>query len=197
MSDAQATPADELKWQILDPCTPKNEREHWAAREITRLRLLIRNEQIKPPFDVTDDMTTEFAIDIAERDRRIAELDVEIAQFMQENHGKTDVEFWQKRYYERRTQVFELEKKAHTSILEDIHGVSEMVEDQKARIAELEAENRQLRVRLRTLFYERLPNGVKIADLVDERMGLAIHALLQEEVAGGESEQSQEEQCDV
>ena len=43
MSDAfgkenQATPTATLEQQILDPNHPKNEREWWAAAEITRLR---------------------------------------------------------------------------------------------------------------------------------------------------------------
>ena len=32
------TPADSLEQQIIDPSFPKNEREWWAAEEITRLR---------------------------------------------------------------------------------------------------------------------------------------------------------------
>lgn len=36
------------------------------ADEIERLRKLIRCEQIEPPFDATDDMTTEFAVELAE-----------------------------------------------------------------------------------------------------------------------------------
>jgi hypothetical protein len=35
---SQATPADELRRQIMDPNIPKSEREWWAAHEIKRLR---------------------------------------------------------------------------------------------------------------------------------------------------------------
>lgn len=38
----QATPASTLEQQIMDACVPKNEREHWAAREITRLRAEVK-----------------------------------------------------------------------------------------------------------------------------------------------------------
>lgn len=34
----QSTPPGTLERQIMDPGTPKNEREHWAAAEIARLR---------------------------------------------------------------------------------------------------------------------------------------------------------------
>lgn len=39
MNDAkQATPPDELEWQICSAMEPKNEREWWAYHEIERLR---------------------------------------------------------------------------------------------------------------------------------------------------------------
>jgi hypothetical protein len=40
-STFEATPASQLENEILNPCIPKNEREHWAAREIERLREIV------------------------------------------------------------------------------------------------------------------------------------------------------------
>lgn len=40
-----ATPWRELEAQIMDPNVPKNEREHWAAREIQRLRDLLNSPE--------------------------------------------------------------------------------------------------------------------------------------------------------
>lgn len=42
MRGCQATPREELERQIMSSLVPKNEREHWAAREIESLR-----EQVK------------------------------------------------------------------------------------------------------------------------------------------------------
>lgn len=43
-------------------------------KTIARLRLVIRGEAIRPPFDLADDMTTQFAVDLAFKDAEIAAL---------------------------------------------------------------------------------------------------------------------------
>jgi len=52
--------------------------------EIGRLRRLIRCEQIEPPADVTDDQTTELAVDLAEAKVEIERLRVELADLLDE-----------------------------------------------------------------------------------------------------------------
>ena len=59
-ADAAGHQREGRNWSTVD-------HEHlraWKA-EIERLRKLIRCEQIKPPADVADDMTTEFAVELA------------------------------------------------------------------------------------------------------------------------------------
>ena len=38
------TPDSELERQMMDECEPKSEREHWASREITRLRQQVSHD---------------------------------------------------------------------------------------------------------------------------------------------------------
>jgi hypothetical protein len=57
MTDAkQATPHGDLIAQVLDPCLPKTEREHVAAREIERLRaeVITLRQTIREPLDAGD-----------------------------------------------------------------------------------------------------------------------------------------------
>jgi hypothetical protein len=58
-----ATPAEELERQIMSPSVPKNEREHWAAREIERLRAKLSEKLAPDYFYNAEDwqVTTEWA----------------------------------------------------------------------------------------------------------------------------------------
>ena len=49
-----------------------------AATEIERLRRVVRCEQIKPPHDVADDLTTELAVELAYAKQEIEELHAKV-----------------------------------------------------------------------------------------------------------------------
>jgi len=47
----QATPQDLLEDQIMNPCISKTEAEHWACREIERLRRRLEIDPRWPNYD--------------------------------------------------------------------------------------------------------------------------------------------------
>ena len=64
--------AADIYW--MERCDRAEKRVKELEAERTKLRLLIRCEQIVPPFDVTDDMTTEFSVELAELQEEVAKL---------------------------------------------------------------------------------------------------------------------------
>ena len=67
MSDILKSLRDTSDWgDLCDNCEGCRVLRREAATEIERLRLLIRCETIQPPSDVTDDCTTELAVELAQ-----------------------------------------------------------------------------------------------------------------------------------
>lgn len=68
-AERQATPRDELERQIMSCLEPKNEREHWAAREIEHLRDQLATAQARIdelmleycPDEMTEEQLAEYA----------------------------------------------------------------------------------------------------------------------------------------
>ena len=77
MAQAAATSPEELERQIMSPSVPKNEREHWAAKEIARLREKLSEKMEPDHFYNLDDweVTREWAdrFDLEEDDIGIGE----------------------------------------------------------------------------------------------------------------------------
>ncbi len=58
----------------------------------TKLRKLIRCEQIEPPFDVADDCTTQFAVELAYAKERIATLEAALRDVLVGNWSPTGIQ---------------------------------------------------------------------------------------------------------
>ena len=79
------TPADSLEQQIIDPSFPKNEREWWAAEEITRLRaeveaLRAENHNLNWALGTPGYNTMATPAEQAEHEAAVARIDAVLAR---------------------------------------------------------------------------------------------------------------------
>ncbi len=82
--DAAPNNDDMNRWHgaVQDAIIP-NKRITELEKERLNLRTLIRGEQIKPPFDIEDDVTTELAVALADMEKQRDELKAKVKSLTQ------------------------------------------------------------------------------------------------------------------